>query len=193
MWLLVLLQLSQSLFFQLNGNSESCIGHHVKKSKELWGAYMVSGLSEKKVQVTMYDPKSVIEYISDPESSEGKFSVKKPSLGVHRLCFKSLDSNQNSVSFEIKSEERNTDSLVLDDEIEPFEVSLRQLSRQVENVNRNLHFFKRREKIHRDISERNCDRIKWAAILKIICLITVAICQAWGLTYLLNKSTSNKV
>lgn len=141
----------------------------------------------------MFDPKSVIEYISDPESSEGKFSVKKPSLGVHRLCFKSLDSNQNSVSFEIKSEERNTDSLVLDDEIEPFEVSLRQLSRQVENVNRNLHFFKRREKIHRDISERNCDRIKWAAILKIICLITVAICQAWGLTYLLNKSTSNKV
>ena len=154
---------------------------------------MISGLSEKKVQVTLYDPKSVVEFISDPESSEGKFSVKKPSLGVHRLCFKSLDSNPNSVSFEIKSEERSSDSLVLDDEIEPFEVSLRQLSRQTESVMRNIHFFKRREKIHRDISEKNCDRIKWGAIMKIVSLIAVAICQVWGLTYLLNKSSSNKV
>ena len=165
----------------------------MKRTKELWGAFLISGDSEKNVQVALYDPKNIVEYLSDANAREGKFNIKKPSLGVHRLCFKSLDSSMKSVNFEIKSEESNTDLLALDEEIEPFQQSLSTLSRNVETVNRNLHFFQRREKVHRDISERNCDRILWAAGFKIACLIAVAGFQVWGVTYILNKRTSNKV
>lgn len=193
MFLLLILHITQGIFIQLNSKVEQCINHYVKDSPELWGAYIISGEGEKNVKVTLYDPKNVVEYISDENSREGKIKVKKPSSGVHRLCFRSSDNQSKSISFELKSEISSVETVTVEEQLEPLEIGLRQASRNMESVYRNLHFYQRREKTHRDISERNCDRIWWATILKITCLVTITLLQIWGLTHILNRSSSNKI
>jgi tetrahydromethanopterin S-methyltransferase subunit B len=165
----------------------------VRNSKELWGAYIISGEGEKNVKVTLYDPKNIVEFLSDEDSREGKFKVKKPSAGNHRLCFKSSDTLVKSISFEIKSESVPVDVITVEEQVEPLEIGLRQVGRNMESVYRNLHFYSRREKVHRDISERNCEKILWAAILKISCLVTITLLQIWGLTHILERSSTNKI
>lgn len=193
MLILLLLHTTQSVFITINSKTEHCIGHFVKSSPELWGAYVISGEGEKNVKVTLYDPKNIVEYISDEDTREGKIKVKKPSSGMHRLCFRSSDTNSKSISFELKSESSSVETVTVEEQVEPLEIGLRQVSRNMESVYRNLHFYQRREKTHRDISERNCDKIMWAAIVKITCLVTITLLQIWGLTHVLNQTSSNKI
>ena len=193
MFILLLIYTTQGIFFQLTSKSEYCIGNFVRNSKELWGAYVISGEGEKNVKVTLYDPKNVVEFLSDENSREGKFKVKKPSSGNHRLCFLSSDDLVKSISFEVKTDSAPVDVITVEEQVEPLEIGLRQAGRNMESVYRNLHFYSRREKVHRDISERNCDKILWAAILKITSLVTITVLQIWGLTHILDTSSANKI
>ena len=193
MFLVFLVCVANAVFFSLPSHQPLCIGVDVKKSKDLWGAYVVSGIGDKNTVVTLKDPKNVVEFVNDPSSRDGKFHIHKPIAGVHYLCFKATDGEPKTISFDLCTEEPKEGKLATEEELEPFEASLKKITRGVENVSRNLHFYQRREKVHRDLSERTCDRVLWVAGFKIFALASISVLQIYALKKILSSSNSNKV
>jgi hypothetical protein len=193
MFYFLFLGLVQGIFFTLNSKTEFCIGVEVKKSKELWGDYVISGEGDKNVITTLYDPKNIVEYISEKDTREGKFAIKKPAGGIHRTCFKATDGVQKTVSLEINTEEPPEDKVITEEEIEPFQINLKRALRSIESINRNLHFYQRREKVHRDLTEKTCDRVLWTAVIKLLTIFSISLLQGWGVTKLLSSSQTSKI
>jgi hypothetical protein len=193
MLFLLLLSSAQSLYFNLNGNAETCLGIEVSENQELWGAYVISGHNDKKVRVALLDPKGITIYISADNTREGSFSAKRPAGGIHRLCFRSLDAITKVVSFEVNTGNIQPEKIATEDSITPLENSLQQVSKLIDSVYRNLHFYQRRERVHRDLTERTCDRVRWAAGFKFFCLLAICALQLWGLTRLLSNPKAVKV
>lgn len=193
LYLVFLTTLANGLFFTLPSRKETCIGLEVKNAHDLWGAYVVSGQGDKNVNVIVFDPKNVVEFVNEKDSREGKFHIVKPTWGTHRICFKAMDGVIKTISFELTTEESNENAIATDEELEPFDANLKKITRGLENVNRNLHFYQRREKTHRDLSERTCDRVLWVAGFKFVSLIAVSFLQIWGLKKILSSSSTAKV
>ena len=191
--ILFLISSAFALNFNIPGHTETCIGIEVDKNQEFWGGYVISGDGDKNVITTILDPNKIIEYISAEKSREGTFKINKPSVGIHKICFKSLDAFLKTVSFDINTGDIMPEKLASGENIEPIQMNLRRVSRQLEGVTRNLHFYQRREKVHRDLSEKTCDRILWAAGFKFITIFLLFFLQIWGLTKLLNSKQGVKV
>ena len=193
MFLVFLIYAANAVFFSLPERKELCIGVEVRKTQDLWGAYVVSGAGDKNVIVTLRDPKNIVEFVNDPFSRDGKFHINKPTPGTHRLCFKATDGKPKTISFDLYTEEPKEGNIATDGELEPIEVNLKKISRAVDNVSRNLHFYQRREKAHRDLSEKTCDRVLWVAGFKIFTLASISMLQIYALKKILTSSSSNKV
>lgn len=96
------------------------------------------------------------------------------------MCFKALDRHSKTVSFEFTSqEEAEEGSLATEEELTPLRNGLKQLSKKLDSVYRNLHFYERRERIHRDLIEQTCDRVLWAGLSKMLVLISVSCLQVY--------------
>ena len=192
MFFILIIGLSDALFFTLPF-WEYCIALDVENSKDLWGAYVISGEGEKNVAIKLLDPQNTIEYTNVEDTREGKFHISNPKGGIHRLCFIPTDKLQKTVSFEMYTEESIEGKLATDESIEPFHAALKKVSRNLEGIHRNFHFYQRREKIHREISERNCDKILWTAGFKFFILILISFLQLWGLKKILDSSKAVKI
>jgi hypothetical protein len=98
------------------------------------------------------------------------------------MCFRAADHIQKTVSFNFEIE---TDTHIDDDHLatehamEPIEDSLSHLRKQLEVVYRNLHFYRRRERVHRDLAESTCDRVVMTAVVKMIVLGMVGAIQIY--------------
>jgi emp24/gp25L/p24 family/GOLD len=193
MILILFISFCQGIYFTLSDKREYCIGVTVKNAKELWGQYIISGEGDKNVVITMKDSSDKLEFASKRNSREGKIHVKSPKEGTHSLCFKSKDSKPKAISFDVHSDETSDGKVATDDEIEPFQKSLKKVGRTVDIVYRNLRFYKLREKVHRDLSEKTCDRVIWATGFKVFSLVLVSLLQIWGLTKMISSSSSHKV
>ena len=193
MILFVLFYCTNGVFFTLKNKGETCIGIKVKGREVLWGEYVLSGENEKEVIVTLYDPKNTIEYSNAKNTREGKFHIKNPSNGTHRLCFK-LKFNERSVnvSFEMKTEELAELNFINEGQIQPFENKLSGTLRNLKNVMRNIKFYQRRERVYNSLSEKTCERLLWTAGLKVFGLLFIFLLQIFGITKILS-STSIKV
>jgi hypothetical protein len=136
---------------------------------------VISGKGEENVITRVSNPMGRIEYMSPRKSKEGKFQGVAKDAGMHALCFRTIDKESKVVSFEFGLDEDgpSEDHLAKDSSIDPLSNSLRSLSKQLDSVYRNVHFYQRREKVHRDLTEQTCDRVVASAIVKMIVLAVV--------------------
>jgi len=178
--LVLLAGVCQGLFFTLEGNSEKCFSLRVRKGHEFWAAYVISGKGDRNVLTQIFESDGSIQYASPKKSREGSLELVSGKGGLHQMCFKALDRHSKTVSFEFTSqEEAEEGSLATEEELTPLRNGLKQLSKKLDSVYRNLHFYERRERIHRDLIEQTCDRVLWAGLSKMLVLISVSCLQVY--------------
>jgi hypothetical protein len=75
----------------------------------------------------------------------------------------------------------DSEGLASEEHLKPLENELRVLSNKLDSVYRNINFYERREKTHRDLIERTCDRVLWSVLGKIVILSSIAFTQIYML------------
>jgi hypothetical protein len=68
---------------------------------------------------------------------------------------------------------------------------LRNTTKYIDGIYRNLQIIHRREYVHRDLIENICDNVLWYNIIKIITLISVVIAQIYLLKFFIDSKTAN--
>jgi hypothetical protein len=170
------------MYFVLSGHNTRCFGIHVATGHKILGDYVVSGFGEDKVLTRVITPSKLIEYEGVRLSSEGKFEIEAKETGVYNLCFNNLDSNSNVISFDYRHWDlADSEGLASEEHLKPLENELRVLSNKLDSVYRNINFYERREKTHRDLIERTCDRVLWSVLGKIVILSSIAFTQIYML------------
>ena len=179
--LFLLYACTHALYFTLDPTKEQCFGLSVGKGKSFWGEFVISGQGEENVITRVTGPGGKIDYMSPRKAKEGKFQNKSEAGGIHNLCFRTVDKAQKTISFEfaLEDEAQNEDALLSNENIDPLSNSLRDLGKQLDGVYRNIHFYQRREKVHRDLTEQTCDRVMFAAVVKMIVLTLVGFLQIY--------------
>lgn len=193
-FLTMLIGTASALFFNLPGKSEQCFSVNLSRGAEIWGAYVVSGEGDQNVLTRVTGPDGRVHYQSKPKTREGSFELNPEPAGEYRLCFQAKDKNAKTISFEFSSQDKPADDkLATEEEINPFKETLRQLSRNLDSIYRNIHFYERREKIHRDLAERTCDRVLWTAMGKILVLCVISFTQIFMLRRFFESKKSTGV
>lgn len=170
------------LHFTLLGLDTKCFSIEVVTGHKLWGDYVVSGLGEENILTRVVSPSNVVVYEAPDRSSEGKFEITAKETGPYKLCFKSLDSNPNTISFDYSHwDVIEAEGLASEEHLKPLEDELKILSKRLDSVYRNINFYERREKTHRDLIERTCDRVLWSVLGKIVILSSIAFTQIYML------------
>jgi hypothetical protein len=184
---------STSIVLQGKG-SMRCFNQKVDSGNDVSISYVVSGEKEHNVITTVMDTRGLIAYNNPPMTREGKFEAKASSSGVYRLCFQSKDASPKSISFDFYLQDGlQEEKMATQDEINPIRSNFRRLSRNLDTVYRNIQFYERREKTHRDLAEQTCDRVLFSGLIKIVVLFLVSIGQAYILRGFFNNKPANSV
>ena len=179
---------ANAVYFSLPGHKEQCFKLTVGKGNKFYGAFIVSGKGDENVITRVFSPDGKVDFQSPRKSREGHFEIVSSNGGDHKLCFKSIDSNKKIISFEFDNRpEIELDKLAT--EVEPLAIKLSGVSAQLDTVYRNIHFYERRERVHRDLIEQTCDRVLWSALLKFLVLTLVVGGQVFVFRGLFNKTT----
>lgn len=186
---LLLIQICAGTFFILEGKSAiQCFIQKTTHGKELSGAYVISGEKDQNVVTTLLDNHGRILYSSQPKTREGKFEFPVEKDSTYKLCFQSKDKTPKTISFEFYVQEGlQEEKIATQEEIGPLRSSFRKLSRNLDTVYRNIQFYERREKTHRDLAELTCDRILFGAIIKMIVLAFISLAQIYMLRGFFNN------
>jgi emp24/gp25L/p24 family/GOLD len=177
-----------SVFFTLPGFVEYCFFLDGVESQKIWGAYVISGPGDTNVLTRVFDRVKKPKYTSPKETREGKFVIEVGETQTYELCFKALDFEDKIVSFEFSQ-----DTLIAknqpanQDEFDPLTDDIEALSKSLESVYMNIQFYERREKVHRDITEKTCDNILWSVLIKIVVLCVLSLTQVVVLKGLFNQ------
>ena len=179
--LFLLYACTHALYFVLPTTKEQCFGLQVGKGKGFFGEFVISGQGEENVITRCTAPSGKIDYMSPRKAKEGKFQAKSIEGGTHNLCFRTVDKVEKTISFEFGLDDDNQDeeSLLGTENIDPLSNSLRDLGKQLDGVYRNIHFYQRREKVHRDLTEQTCDRVMMSAVIKMVVLALVGFLQIY--------------
>eukprot|EP00359_Climacostomum_virens_P000144 CAMPEP_0204896228 /NCGR_PEP_ID=MMETSP1397-20131031/38_1 /ASSEMBLY_ACC=CAM_ASM_000891 /TAXON_ID=49980 /ORGANISM="Climacostomum Climacostomum virens, Strain Stock W-24" /LENGTH=164 /DNA_ID=CAMNT_0052063807 /DNA_START=535 /DNA_END=1026 /DNA_ORIENTATION=- len=163
LWLFSLVVGVQSLFFTLEPGKEQCFSLTVGKGHNFGGAYLISGKGEEFVMTRVYSPSNKVLYNNPPKAKEGEFKLNSADGGVHKLCFRPIDSSPKVISFEFEHEwdELDDEDFATEESLRELGGSVRELFKNLHNISRNIHFFERRERTHRDLTEQTCDRVAW--------------------------------
>ena len=182
MRLSLLILSSYALFFTLPGYMEFCFTIDGKESSKIWGAYIVSGSEDTKVLTRLFDANRKTLYTSSKSSREGKFETAVTVDQIYELCFKALDFSEKSISFEFSQESQIEEfALAKDDQFEPLNDDIQNLVKNLDTVYRNIHFYERRERVHRDLAEKTCDDLLWSVLIKIAVLCVLSLSQIYAL------------
>jgi hypothetical protein len=177
---LVLVSIASSLFTNLPGYTEYCFFIDGKAGQKIWGEYVISGEGDMNVLTRFFDSVKKPKYSSPKGTREGKFEFLLTNDEYHELCFKALDADVKVISFEF-SQEDQVSTLAAEDHFQPIEDEVKMTSRLLETVYRNLHFYERRERVHRDLTERTCDNILRSVLVKVVVLCGISLVQIYVL------------
>ena len=171
-----------------------CLNQRVDQNSEVSVSYVISGENEQNVITNIMDPRGVVVFTNPPLSREGKYESRSPTFGMYRLCFQSKDHASKSISFEFYLQDGlQEEKMATQDEITPIRTNFRKLSRNLDSVYRNIQFYERREKIHRDLAEVTCDRVLYSGIVKIVVACVVSVAQGWILKGFFSNKNANTV
>lgn len=173
---LLALAVVQALYFTLPGNSKRCISETLQVGDVLSGDYLISGVAEQLVLTRLFSPNGEIAHKNLIGKPEGHFDLTAQSDGEYKLCFQAFDRAQKSVSFHLGKVEKK-EELASEKDIDPLEDSIGEMSVRVDRILRNVKFFQRREKVHRDLTEKTCENVVWSALAKIVVLVCVAVAE----------------
>lgn len=190
----VLLGQVWGLFFTLEAKLERCVGVALDSKKEFTGAYLFTGENEQNVIARLKSPQGYILHQSQRGVKEGKFELTSKEEGIYRLCFRATDNTQKIISFELAAKEDKKElAVVTDTELEPLTNGLRAMGRVFDLIYRNIHFYQLRERTHRDLTERTCDRILWSAVGKMVSLGAICLVQIYILKSLFKAKAEQAV
>lgn len=185
MWIFAcLIAGAYSLSFNLEAGTQDCVGLLLKRGGHFWGAYVVSGQGEKNFVARVEGPSGQPIYTSPAGQNEGEFETQAQADGLHKMCFKSTDRQPKVISFEFELEDETVD----EDEtaamgsLDPIQEKFKDMARNMDLISRNIHFYQRREKVHRDLTEITCDRVLQFSIVKVVVLLGLTIFQVYMLT-----------
>ena len=185
MWIFAcLLAAAYSLSFNLEPGTDECVALNVKEKGMFEGSFVVSGQGEKNYAARLFGPNGQVMYNSTPKQNEGSFEAQATSDGVYKLCFKSTDRQPKVISFEFELEDETVDEdeTAAKGSLDPIERNFKDIARQLDLISRNIHFYQRREKVHRDLTEVTCDRVLQFSIVKVVVLLGLTIFQVYMLT-----------
>ena len=93
-----------------------------------------------------------------------------------------MDFSEKSISFEFSQESQIEEfALAKDDQFEPLNDDIQNLVKNLDTVYRNIHFYERRERVHRDLAEKTCDDLLWSVLIKIAVLCVLSLSQIYAL------------
>ncbi|OMJ70424.1 hypothetical protein SteCoe_31610 [Stentor coeruleus] len=189
MKILLIISSCLGVFFMLPGYMEYCFSIEGKASRKIYGAYVISGLGDMNVLTRFFNSQSKAKYLSPKNTREGKFETVLNIDEMHELCFKSLDNEVKTISFEFSQDEYiQEQSLAGEDQFQPINDEVSLASKLLETIYRNLHFYERRERTHRDLTENTCDNILLSVLIKILVLCFLSFIQLYVLIRLINTN-----
>lgn len=195
MFFFAFLTVVQGVYFPIDGKGVSrCFSLQVGPEVDLFMAYVVSGEKDQNVQVIMKDHLGFIVYSSAPRTREGKFEMKSDKLNVFSLCFESKDRTSKTISFDFYLQDGLAEEkIATQDEITPLRTLFRKVSRSLDTVYRNIQFYERRERTHRDLAEVTCDRVVFSGVIKMLVLALISISQIYMLRSFFNNKRGIQV
>ncbi|CAG9321168.1 unnamed protein product [Blepharisma stoltei] len=178
-------------FFTLPPRVETCFQLTTAKGSDIWGAYVISGEGDTKVITRVHKPDGIIIWQNPRDTREGSFDFVSENGGKYKLCFRTMDSLAKTVSFEFNSQDKTQfKELPKEEEIGPINDGLTKMNKELDKIYRNIHFYQRREKVHRDLAERTCDRVLWTVLIKIAVLVLISFSQIYMLRKFLEPKGS---
>jgi hypothetical protein len=195
LWFVVLITGAQSLFFTLEAGKEQCFTLAVGKGHSFGGAYLISGKGEEAVMTRVYSPSNKMLYSNTPKTKEGEFKLTSSDGGIHKLCFRPMDAQPKVISFEFEHEwdELDDEDFATEEALVELGGSVRELFKNLHTISRNIHFFERREKTHRDLTEQTCDRVAWSGLVKMLVLGAITFTQILMLKRLFENKQGSSV
>ena len=126
------------LSFVLPGQTEYCFSIDGIATRRIWGEYIISGVGDMNVLTRLFDSKKKIKFASESGTREGKLELIANENQLYELCFKSVDSDDKTVSFELSQNELSqVVTPVSNDGFEPLSDDLSESTSLLEGVYRN--------------------------------------------------------
>jgi hypothetical protein len=139
----LVLSCGNALFFTLEPKRDQCFNLNATGGRRIYGEYVVSGKGEDMAVCKVTAPSGKTEFLSPGRTKEGKFDIKGTETGTYKMCFRMLDSNAKTVSFHYEFVDSQTSEAVTatEKDLDPLTETLKNVSRQLDLIYRNLHFY----------------------------------------------------
>mmetsp|Transcript_58463 Transcript_58463/g.67520 ORF Transcript_58463/g.67520 Transcript_58463/m.67520 type:complete len:199 (+) Transcript_58463:29-625(+) len=184
--LLALLACTYSLHTTIAPRETFCVYKYLANNDKLTINYVSSGLEEQQINMKAFDLQgNVLREVNGRRESNTE--IMAAADGAYRICWRVLDNNAKTLSFDLQTGDK-VDKSAAADNIDGVSQEVRKAYKSLEQIFRNQHYQHTREEVHKKSIESLESKIQWCAILKILVLIVIAGIQVYILTgYFKNK------
>jgi len=163
---------ARALFFKISPNARECFGVDAKSGDDIVFSFEAIG-SDRSVRTSLSFKEQ--ELYSEIKAS-GNQRITAAEDGQYRLCFKSLLSYVQTISFNVRAQKQEThpEELATLDDSKKLEALVAALEGKVQEISAQQSYATTREAVHRDTSETTNSRILWWTFLEVAVLVVLA-------------------
>merc|ERR1712189_88146 len=195
--LLVLVNLTQAMFFWLAPATKKCIKEEVHKDIVVTGEFSITETPKHIVHLKVTDSKGHILYNKE-DAKEGKFAFTTDDQDVFEVCFTSennggyiRDAKSHEVKIGLKKgvEAKSYEEAAKAEKLKPLEVELRRLEDLSDSIVNDFQYMKSREEEMRSTNESTNSRVLYFSIFSMLCPVGLG---TWQVFYLRTFFKSKK-
>eukprot|EP00033_Pygsuia_biforma_P001057 GCRY01001204.1.p1 GENE.GCRY01001204.1~~GCRY01001204.1.p1 ORF type:complete len:228 (+),score=14.03 GCRY01001204.1:66-686(+) len=190
---------SFAFFFDITAGTKRCFLEELTPDELFVGEYRILPSYSQEIDIMVTDPGSSLMY-SKSRAVEGKFAFTSTVGGEHKVCFDNRLSPGMAYSEGLKTRiELNTKTgvdakdytdIAKSESLRPIEVELKRMEEEIEEIQKQAQYFRRREERHRDTNESTNARVMWFSIFWIAILLGIGV---WQMIHMKNFFKAKKL
>lgn len=171
-----------------------CFTKHAVRTEQISFSFVTSSEDMEYVDVSLMDSHQNVLFQAK-ETEQGKFTGEVKESGYHTLCFFTLTKNEYYISFEFFTDEDKTNASILakDTSLHNMKKEVSEMSRMLEEIERNLRFILDRRSVHHTAIIGMTNSIRHLSYVKIFVITLISLIQIVIIQKFFANSSKGKV
>eukprot|EP01091_Cochliopodium_minus_P016745 TRINITY_DN6368_c0_g1_i1.p1 TRINITY_DN6368_c0_g1~~TRINITY_DN6368_c0_g1_i1.p1 ORF type:complete len:235 (-),score=34.50 TRINITY_DN6368_c0_g1_i1:82-786(-) len=168
---------SYAFITEISGGGKDCVYEIFDAGKSVNVFFEVLYGGNEEIDVFIFDPMRK-EIYSQTKQKDGMYTFITSIVGKYKFCFYNTHSNdRKGISFDIASALDTSSFAAKPDHVTPVENAVLQLSTTIHQIYEEQKYFRKKEEIHRDLSEDILDKIRYWGVFENFLLIATSLAQ----------------
>ncbi|KAI9489680.1 emp24/gp25L/p24 family/GOLD-domain-containing protein [Zychaea mexicana] len=190
--LAIFAQVSDALYFYLEGTEKKCFLEELPKETMVTGTYKAEQFSavqnqwivnpDVRIQITVEELPQEHVVVERQNAASDRFTFTSADSGDHSICLSVVssswfDSTKTRMTFDMDFDDPSSDHHDHKETLGAMAMRIHELNQRVQDIRREQAFQREREAEYRDQSELTNSRVVWWTIMQIVVLGAICVWQ----------------